>query len=93
MTVKSIAAILAILTVPVCAQAQQKDVPKPTKAAAERVVAIITGDKAKAKIYCDIAKPASRSKPPCRKRTRRKPTSFPSKPTRWRTNWVPNMSP
>ena len=55
-------AILAITALPVCAQAQQKEqpaplpaAPKPTKAAAQKVIQIISADKAKTKLYCDIA--------------------------------------
>jgi hypothetical protein len=47
---------------PVCAQAQQKAqqqqppaAPKPTKAAAQKVIQIVSADKAKAKLYCDMA--------------------------------------
>ncbi len=52
-------AVLAIVTaaaVPLAATAQQPGAPpKPTKAAALKVVQIITADKSKAKSYCDIA--------------------------------------
>jgi len=59
--------IAAIAALPVCAQAQQPApakpqqqgqppaAPKPTKAAAQKVVQIVSGDKAKTKLYCDIA--------------------------------------
>jgi hypothetical protein len=50
-----IVAIAAIAALPVCAQAQQKGTPKVTKADAQKVVTMIGGDKAKLKIYCDIA--------------------------------------
>ena len=67
MYLKTLVALVAIAALPVCAQAQQpkmtppqaKDAPKapkPTKASAQKVVQIITADKAKTKIYCDIAK-------------------------------------
>ena len=65
MTLKSIVAILAIAALPVCAQAQQqkaapkdapKAAPKPTKADAQKVIKIVSSDKAKTQIYCDIAK-------------------------------------
>jgi hypothetical protein len=55
MNLKSIVAILAIAAVPLCAQAQQKGTPKVTKADAQKVIAIISGDKAKTKLYCDIS--------------------------------------
>ena len=55
MNLKSIVAVLAIAAVPLCAQAQQKGTPKVTKADAQKVIAIISGDKAKTKLYCDIS--------------------------------------
>jgi hypothetical protein len=66
MKLKSIIAAFAIAALPVCAQAQQpaqkqapaqqpSAVPKPTKASAQKVVQIVSGDKAKTKLYCDIA--------------------------------------
>jgi predicted outer membrane protein len=54
MTLKSIAAVFAILLLPLAASAQ--DAPKPTKAAAQQVVKTIGGDKAKLKIYCEMGK-------------------------------------
>jgi len=50
--VKVVFAILLIVGVPVCAQAQS--VPRPTKADAQRVVEIISRDKAKIQAYCNI---------------------------------------
>jgi hypothetical protein len=55
MKLKFIFAIAVIAAVPLCAQAQQKGTPKVTKADAQKVVNIITADKAKTKLYCDIA--------------------------------------
>jgi hypothetical protein len=40
----------------VCAQAQSPSVPRVSKDDAQKVVAIISGDKAKIKNYCDILK-------------------------------------
>jgi hypothetical protein len=60
MNLKSAAAIFVLVTTPVFAQGQMGGSaptgPKPTKADAEKVVAIITGDKAKAALYCGLAK-------------------------------------
>jgi len=57
MKLKSIVAILALIALPVCAEAQQqKAPPKPTKADAQRVIKIVSADKAKTQTYCDIAK-------------------------------------
>jgi hypothetical protein len=63
MTLKFIVAVMAIAALPFCAQAQQPKAPqgappaapKPTKADAQKVVKIVSSDKAKTKIYCDIA--------------------------------------
>jgi len=56
MILKLIVAILAVATVPVCAQAQAPSAAKATKASAQKVIKIISGDKAKTQIYCDIGK-------------------------------------
>jgi hypothetical protein len=50
---KLIVAILLIAAVPVCAQAQNSRVSKDD---AQRVVTIISGDKTKTQIYCDVLK-------------------------------------
>ena len=55
-----LAAALAITVLPFAAQAQkppaaQAQAAKPTKASAQKVVQIISGDKAKSKAYCDMA--------------------------------------
>jgi hypothetical protein len=63
MHLKSILAALTIAALPVSAQAQPAQpkqqqppaAPKPTKASVQKVVQIIRADKAKTKLYCDIA--------------------------------------
>ena len=50
-----IVAISVIAGLPLCAEAQQPSAPK-AKAAAQKVVKMIIGDKAKSQIYCDIVK-------------------------------------
>jgi hypothetical protein len=52
--VKIVVTILLIAAVPVYAQAQNPIVPWVTKDDAQKVVAIISGDKAKTNVYCDI---------------------------------------
>ena len=52
---KLIIAILVIAAVPVCAQAQ-KPSAKVTRADAQKVIKIISGDKAKTRTYCDMTK-------------------------------------
>ena len=56
MNSKLIIAILAIAAVPVCTQAQLPSDAKVTKADAQKVINIISSDKAKIRIYCDMAK-------------------------------------
>jgi hypothetical protein len=56
MKLKLIVAILVIVAVPVCAQAQPPSAAKVTKADAQKVLNIISGDKVKTQTYCDIAK-------------------------------------
>ena len=51
MNPKSMVAILMIVTAPVCAQVQ-----KPTRADAQRVFEIISGNEVKTQIFCDIGK-------------------------------------
>jgi hypothetical protein len=57
MNLKSIIAAMAIVALPAyaLAQAPPKAAPKPTKAAAQKVIAMISADKAKTKLYCDIS--------------------------------------
>ena len=55
MNLRSIIVIFAIASVPLCSQAQQRGVSKPTKADAEQVVQIISGDKVKMQQFCELA--------------------------------------
>jgi hypothetical protein len=56
MNLKWMVVSLAIAAVPVCAQAQKPSAAKVTKADAQKVVKIISGDKAKMQTYCEMAK-------------------------------------
>jgi hypothetical protein len=56
MNVKLVVAILLLPVVPVCAQAQSPSAPKVNKGDAQKVVTIISGDKAKTQIFCDMKK-------------------------------------
>ena len=56
MNLKSIVAILTIAAVPVSAQAQKPSSAKLTKADAQNVFKIISGNKAKTQTFCDIGK-------------------------------------
>jgi mevalonate kinase len=53
---KLIIAILVIAAVPVCAQAQKPSAATVTKTDVQKVVKLISGDKAKTQAYCDIGK-------------------------------------
>ncbi|MEJ2626693.1 MAG: hypothetical protein P8Z80_19975 [Pseudolabrys sp.] len=58
LTAALVAANLALAAFPLVAAAQQKEAPKapkPTVAAVQKVVKMIGADKAKLKIYCDMA--------------------------------------
>ena len=55
MNPKLIVAILVIAAVPVCAHAQPPSAAKVSKADAQKVLKIISGDKVKSQTYCDIA--------------------------------------
>ena len=56
MNLKRIVANLLIVALPLCAQAQKPTAAKVTKADVQKVVKIISGDKAKVQTYCDIGK-------------------------------------
>jgi hypothetical protein len=60
MKLKLVAAISALVATAALAHAQQSgpqpNVPKPTKADAQKVVQIITSDKVKTQAYCDLTK-------------------------------------
>ena len=55
MTLKLIIAVM-LIAVPMYAQAQRPNAPNVTKADAQKVVKIISGDKAKTQTYCDMTK-------------------------------------
>ena len=56
MNLKLIVAILVIAVVPVFARAQPPSAAKVTRADVQKVVKIISGEKAKAQTYCQIGK-------------------------------------
>jgi hypothetical protein len=60
MKLRLVAIITALVTLPILAHAQQgrpqSNAPKPTEADAQKVVQIITSDKAKTQAYCDMSK-------------------------------------
>ena len=60
MNLKIVVPVAALTAMPALAQAQQgrpaPNAPKPTKAEVERVVKIISADKAKTQTYCELGK-------------------------------------
>lgn len=61
MNLKLVMAISLVVAIPAAAYAQQKGapppkVPKPTIAETQKIVQMISGDKAKVQAYCDIGK-------------------------------------
>jgi ABC-type transporter Mla subunit MlaD len=56
MNLKTIIAAVVIAAVPLCALAQPKAASKVTNADAQKVVKMISADKAKTQTYCDMAK-------------------------------------
>ena len=56
MDLKLIVAILVITAMPVCAQAQNPSASQSIRADAQKVVKIISSDKAKSQTYCAIGK-------------------------------------
>ena len=56
MDLKLIVAILVITAMPVCTQAQNPSASQSIRADAQKVVKIISSDKAKSQIYCAIGK-------------------------------------
>lgn len=67
MNLRLIVAILVITAVPVCAQAQKT---KATKADAQKVLKIISADKAKTQTYCDAVRLAGQAGEADEKRSR-----------------------
>ena len=56
MNLRLVVTILVIAAAPVCAQAQKPTPATVTKADAQKVLRIISSDKAKTQIYCQMAK-------------------------------------
>lgn len=55
MSLRLIVTILVMAAAPICAQAQKPSPAKVTKADAQKVLRIISSDKAKTRIYCEMA--------------------------------------
>ena len=55
MNLRLVVTILVIAAAPICAQAQKPTPAKVTKADAQKVLRIISSDKAKTRIYCEMA--------------------------------------
>ncbi len=79
MNLKLVIAVVALVAMPVLAQAQQKGAPPPpaaakapTKADAQKVVNQIKGDKAKLDIYCQITKLGDQAQAAAEKKDQKK---------------------
>ena len=92
MKLKLIAAILVIGAAPVCAQAQNPSAPKLTRADMQKVVKIISSDKAKTQTFCDIGKLGEQIEEANEKRDRKTADELSQKMKELEKNWVPNMS-
>ena len=55
MNLRLVVTILVIAAAPICAQAQKPTPAKVTKADAQKVLRIISSDKAKTQIHCEMA--------------------------------------
>ena len=88
--------ITALVAVPVLAHAQQggppSNAPKPTKADAQKVIQIITNDKAKTQAYCDMSKVFDQMQAADQKNDAKQSKRSASKPTRWPPSSVPNTT-
>jgi hypothetical protein len=95
MKLKLVAAISA-LAIPALAHAQQSgpqpNVPMPTKADAQNVVQIITGDKVKTQAYCDFTKVEEQVKAARKRMIPRRSKRPANKPMRWSISSVPNTT-
>jgi hypothetical protein len=89
MNLKLIVAVLLIALVPAYAQAQSPSAPNVGDA--QKVVTIISGDKAKTQAYCDIQKLALQIEEASKKKDHGK-TSCTRKLEHWKKSSVPNMS-
>jgi hypothetical protein len=93
MNVKVIVTIfLLIAAVPVYAQAQNPSTTKVSKGDAEKVVTIISADKAKTKTYCEIQKLGEQMEQAYEKRNVKWVMSCPIKLKHWKKPSVQNMS-
>jgi hypothetical protein len=68
MNPKLTVAVLVIAAVPVCAYAQSPSVPRVSRDDAQKVVTVISGDKAKTQTYCDVQKLGEQLEPAYEKR-------------------------
>jgi hypothetical protein len=87
-----IVAILAISTSPLYAQGQQPDAAK-LKADAQKVVSIISGDKAKTQTFCQMEILGNQIDEAIQKQDTKKAVELAQKLPNWRRIWAPNTSP
>ena len=91
MNLRLIVTILVIAAAPVCAQAQKPTSAKVTKADAQKVLKIISSDKVKTQIYCQMAKLGDQMEQANETGDLRNSMRCFRKCTNWENNWVPNM--
>ena len=92
MNLRLIVTILVIAAAPVCAQAQKPTPAKVTKADAQKVLKIISSDKAKTRIYCQMAKLGDQMEQANETGDSKKFVSGRFREyTNWEKNWAPNM--
>jgi hypothetical protein len=90
MTLKLITAVL-LIAVPMYAQAQSPSAPKVNKGDAQKVVTIISGDKAKTQTFCEMKRLGGRSRRLPRSKTAKRSASCPRKFKQWKKPSVPNI--
>ena len=79
-----------IAAAPVCAQAQKPTPAKVTNADAQKVLKIISSDKAKTRIYCQMAKLGDQMEQANETEISRNSMRCFRKCTNWENNWVPD---
>ena len=91
MNLRLIVTILVIAAAPVCAQAQNSTPAKVTKADAQKVLKIISTDKAKTRIYCQMAKLSDQMEQANETGDSKKFDALFQKMSELGKNWVPHM--
>ena len=91
MNLRWIVTILVIAAAPICAQAQRSTSAKVTKTDAQKVLKIISSDKAKTRIYCEMAKFGDQMEHANETGDAKKFDALFQKMYQLGKNWVPNI--